>query len=285
MLVPNGPPWLVPLLKEEWDAIARAVGPTLLPMLHGRPGFQPIEFGTGHYGTVMPTERPEVVVKVTIDMAEAAFVVAALAIGEFPPGIVRYQHVFHLGDVKHKDIADPEPVWILWRQEARNIGILGAWEKDPESPQQLAAAQLVVTMLFAGRRIHDADGAQFATAPMWVAENEQVMAWAKRTAQVRRLRNSENVAAHIDKYEDARATALALTYFRAAAAALAKSPVASALGTAFGFYYDHGIVLADVHLGNIGKVGKDLVITDPGHAVFLTRKWDSAQIPDLQREP
>ena len=46
---------------------------------------------------------------------------------------------------------------------------------------------------------------------------------------------------------------------------------------AMGWYAKHGILLGDVHLGNIGKVKRDgdyiWVITDPGEAVFIDDRY------------
>ena len=51
------------------------------------------------------------------------------------------------------------------------------------------------------------------------------------------------------------------------------------IGQAFSYFFDHGILLADVHYNNLGKIhprSDDFdqtelywAITDPGHAVFV----------------
>jgi hypothetical protein len=62
------------------------------------------------------------------------------------------------------------------------------------------------------------------------------------------------------------------------------NPVVSSVGMAMDFYLDEGIVLADVHLNNIGKVQEEdydglvTAITDPGHAVFLNADFDGLTI-------
>ena len=65
---------------------------------------------------------------------------------------------------------------------------------------------------------------------------------------------------------------------------------ASEVGAALGFYLNEGILLADVHRQNIGQVTRAdsdygpqtyTVITDPGHAVPLDRKWANVQVPEL----
>jgi hypothetical protein len=59
------------------------------------------------------------------------------------------------------------------------------------------------------------------------------------------------------------------------------------IGQAFDFYLDEGILLADVHLGNVGEIRPpdhtswELGITDPGHMVPLDPKWLQVTIPQL----
>ena len=55
------------------------------------------------------------------------------------------------------------------------------------------------------------------------------------------------------------------------------------LGDALGHYLDKGILLADVHGHNVGKVERTpgWVITDPGHAVGLEARWDAVTVPRL----
>lgn len=67
----------------------------------------------------------------------------------------------------------------------------------------------------------------------------------------------------------------------AAALRLCRISLESMTGTAYGYtvaeallhYLEHGMLLADVHLQNMGHVMRDgvetLVITDPGHSVLM----------------
>jgi hypothetical protein len=55
-------------------------------------------------------------------------------------------------------------------------------------------------------------------------------------------------------------------------------------GEALLFYYYHGLLLADVHLNNIGRSFEDpnyWVISDPGHAVALSNRWATVSVPEL----
>ena len=60
---------------------------------------------------------------------------------------------------------------------------------------------------------------------------------------------------------------------------MANTHAGSLIGEALGYYLEEGMLLADVHLGNIGEAVPegydcwDLVITDPGHMVRFDPKW------------
>ncbi len=61
------------------------------------------------------------------------------------------------------------------------------------------------------------------------------------------------------------------------------------IGRALGYYLQNGLLMADVHGNNVGKVerhdeiydGTVEVITDPGHAVPLIERWDSVQVQEI----
>jgi hypothetical protein len=58
----------------------------------------------------------------------------------------------------------------------------------------------------------------------------------------------------------------------------------SSVGAALCELIEQGIVLADVHLNNVGLVRRndtDWTITDPGHAVFLDPKYEDVEIEVL----
>jgi hypothetical protein len=62
------------------------------------------------------------------------------------------------------------------------------------------------------------------------------------------------------------------------------------VGRALDYCLDRGVLLCDVHGNNVGKIECDPEeypgdlswgITDPGHAVFLTRQWAELTVPEL----
>jgi hypothetical protein len=73
---------------------------------------------------------------------------------------------------------------------------------------------------------------------------------------------------------------------------MASEPVLDRVGQALSYYLERGLLLTDVHAGNIGKITRDgcevNVITDPGHATDLLHldeetalEWKNCVIPEL----
>lgn len=89
------------------------------------------------------------------------------------------------------------------------------------------------------------------------------------------LDERENVVVRSTDYKGAQRVALGLRACEAVAELSANEPEGYLVGQALGYYLDHDLLLADVHINNIGEVERDgyreplLVITDPGHAVSL----------------
>ena len=119
-------PWVDNALYALMPTLRRKVPAEWLPVLHpawatvgGKPSI--VEYGCGHYGCVAPTNVPGVVFKMTTDTSEAAFVAKAIKLHNTgtPAGIVQYYKV-----VGTKLSHDNNPIFLLWRSEAFNIGSL-----------------------------------------------------------------------------------------------------------------------------------------------------------------
>ena len=129
-------------------------------------------------------------------------------------------------------------------------------------------------------------------AALYVRETSLKPTWAKRYAEAKRAEQwaRNNVIWEDGLPSEARGMYPAFTRYstthRLAAALriceicfelMEHTNYAPDVGSALGFYLDNGILLADVHMQNIGRVKRDegyglegrIVITDPGHAVFL----------------
>src|SRR5688572_6335160 len=92
-------PWVDRTLKSVWGPLALATDPAWMPRAKiGKRSVSVEEYGCGHYGCVMPTAGvPGVVVKITTDPTEAAFITAALQLGQDEySGLVRYVAIYQL---------------------------------------------------------------------------------------------------------------------------------------------------------------------------------------------
>lgn len=290
---PN-PAWVNSALGKSWEEIEDLVGHELMPKLSGGAGTRkpvPVEYGTGHYGTVMPTNTPGIVCKVTSDATEGAFVAAALSLPEWPPGLIRYQRIASLPG-KHRD----RPLFILWRQEAHDVGKIISWDPRNRHPEEAEAIALLMNvkdaahaareMLKRGASL-DAAGAEEQFAYEWAGERiEMLERWAPMPPKKRGV--AHEVPASI---RGAQRLAVMLRFFHLGCEMLEyNNALTTSIGDALGFYFDRGIMMADVHLQNIGRYDHDnfgtgadgvIGITDPGHAVFLDSRYDGVTIDPI----
>lgn len=262
---PNAEAWVNRILKANWARLASRVSPKIMPrtaVIAGR--FYIEDYGCGHYGCVAPTATPGIVFKITTDGSEASFVAHALKIGHFPEGIVRYTKIYKVADASHRG----RPVYMLWREEAYDIGQLG----DQEALDRLHDFKIWA---------HDArERLRRAESPTkLLLEAKGLENWAYREVG---LDDAEITIKHAagrgrpSGLRGAYAVAWDLRACELVAEMMADEPGAYLIGQAFEFYMQEGILLADVHRNNVGKVAredydsKQWVITDPGHMMPLT---------------
>lgn len=289
---PN-PPWSNEILTSQWDQILAAGGPDLMPRhTKARTRIKAEEFGTGSYGVVMPTMTPGVVMKLTSDADEAAFVKWIVEHPEFAkdlPGLIPYFKIVPLYDTAYRrDINPPikksgRDVFVIWRAEAEKVGKAfdGRGGKSYEDRIQAdafvrldkfkAAAHLIkITLdrskvagagakaLVAMERHHgEIDFELLDRRGMYTHEWLKTVtpSWLKGVDKVARL----------------------LEVCRVTAEMMSSEPCATEVGQVLlDLLEDHGILLADVHANNVGMYippenynSPIRVITDPGHAVFL----------------
>lgn len=293
----QNPPWVDRILRDQWFDLTEVIDRQRLPVPGEKFSFE--ELGCGHYGCVMSTQQDDLVFKVTTDASEAAFVAAALTLREWPPGMVRYYQILELPK-KYKK----RRVFVLWRQEAENVGEF--------------ANTYVLTGEPASRYV-DRYGKHSVLEYLKNSRQWQVTA-AKMRDQMKRSKDPaaflERTRAEADRawrlYADDRAFKLGPSLYgdprmkmiayghkgplafelrrillEQLAVEMAHTHAGSLIGEALGYYLEEGMLLADVHLGNIGEVVPegyedwDLVITDPGHMVPLDPKWLNVEIQML----
>ena len=292
MLAKANPPWANKLLKDNWRTILREVKD---PMWMPRPATRDsagkpktfVELGCGHYGCVFSTLEPGIVFKISTDPSEAEFIKAAMKIGDWPAGIVRYHAVLEVEGMRRN-----RPVFVVWREEAFDVGNVSRPASLPDGlgddPRSRAEWY----------RYHSA----YRNAAGFVREASTRRTWPARLTEARSAAAQEwawNNAAWEDglpllignqaprpprflSYPASRKIAGAIRICQIAFELMEHTNYAPDVGAALGFYFDHGILIADVHRGNIGRVRRDdgygreerIVITDPGHAVFLGGEGD-----------
>ena len=270
-------PWVDRNLKSAWSRIAAQVPEEWMPELEPGKKFSVEEYGCGHYGCVTPTGMSDIVFKMTSDVTEARFVVMAK---ELPPteGLVEYYDIFALEGVTHRR----RPVFVLWREAAKDIGLLFP----------------VSTYPGAHIEAYGYDHYHIRNIKEGVRDLDLYLRWVrdardKITKQLKRKPREEVLPALWDAFERAPADAdprhyrgiprigIALRKCWDLAMSIANTDVVYPIGVALGHYLDEGILLADVHLNNIGRDIQDneLIITDPGHAVEFHPKW--TKLPEV----
>lgn len=278
MLDGPAPAWTVRFLTEHWNTIVKGSMPAWMPVeLEGstprRRSFDSL--GCGHYGCVFRTHTPGLVMKISSDQSEAIFVKAAVKLGDWPDGIVRYQAILDLPG-SHRN----RPVSIIWREEAYEIGVISSpqFEKNPRAAQEVQRYHSAY--MNAARVVRE-----MSTKPNWPkmlveAKRFEEWAWNHVIWEDGERRTTSGTASGLAfmRYRGGQRLAAALRICAICFEMWENTDSRSEIGAALGFYLDHGILLADVHYNNMGKVTREVpgwgeqvydVITDPGHAVFL----------------
>lgn len=275
MLGEVGPAWVLRFLTDNWPQIEAGALPGWMPveMAGSGPRRRLVDvFGCGHYGCVMPTHQPGVVFKVSSDASEAEFVRWAVKLNNWPTGIVRYHAILELpGAFRGR------PVSVIWREEATDVGAA--------TPVRNPGAAREFAQYHAAYRAAAAYVRAASLKPTWPAALAQARSPAVQEwtwGQVTWEDGSPWVGAVLSsapfmKYPLRMRLAAALHICRVAFQMMANTDHATEVGAALEFYLEHGVLLADVHLNNIGTVVRDegygpdriVVITDPGHAVFV----------------
>lgn len=303
----SGTPWVEKSFKTAWDRIAKHVPESWMPQREQRnpaSRIEPkiIEFACGHYGCVMPTNEPGLVCKLTTDVSEAHFIRIAETIETSDRmseelGMVQYKKIFKLEGLHYKG----RPMFVLWRTEAYDVGLLmrfnaGMGYQIPAHAKQLKE-----------RYGYDEYHLRNIKAGEKLLGNFNTIARFARQVLVKRLKDKdaaerEDMLAQIWKaYENADdymdephrapkslALGVSLRQCLTLAQEMGNTDVFYPIGTALSYYLEEGILLADVHMNNIGRDAPyepggnvpHLIITDPGHAAEFNPRW--AQLPGVE---
>jgi hypothetical protein len=272
-------PWSDKILNNAWDRVGTAVPESWLPAREARSRTKFTELGCGNFGCVMPTSDPGVVLKLTSDKSEAQFARIAMEY-DWVPGIVTYHKVVQVADAERRR----RPVYLLWRQAADDVGFLQrsgvAWGNpgdDYDKRMANKAADYLMKLKREGMTVQDKMGRAMKNA---ASPEERVAlmerAWAAymqsgdrhfRAAQEGRTHwrgDGRGVSAIGD------ACVVANDFM----GELINNSVGYAIGEGAQFYLEEQqILLADLHLGNIGKdADGTALIIDPGVAIQVGPK-------------
>lgn len=248
------------------------------------------ELGCGHYGCVIETNEPDVVFKLTTDTSEAAFVAAALTLTEWPAGMVRYYDIFELPETHRK-----RRVFVLWRQEAFNVGeIANAYrggaaaaryaDKYGERSVKEFTSNIRQWQVTAGAMRNQMTRVKEPEVFLESAHAEADRAWAlyaddRAFKMGPSLYGEPRMKMVAYGHKGPLAFELRRIQLEQLAMEMANTHAGYLIGQALGFYLEEGMLLADVHMGNLGEIVPEdhekweLVITDPGHMVPLDTKW------------
>jgi len=241
-LAPN-PPWSDKLLKRYASAIKERWGEWAVPAQK--------EYGCGYYGCVFPTNKESYVVKITTDETEAKLIATFLHPDfEVPSGIVQYEDMFVVSEKRLK-----RHVFFILRQSADKVG-------------NVPLTSMYTKLLYAFknhaallRQILKRNSALIPSEAQFIAARNYKLTWDVDNYGLLRVPKWA-------KGKDA------VAYHFAACKQLAEEMYQTealySVGAALDSLLDQDIVLADVHMGNIGyDSGGEIIITDPGHPVFL----------------
>lgn len=280
------PPWVTKAVSANFPTIQQGVADkSMLPLVdRGSKGTYKLRnvFGCGHFGCVAETGNPDVVFKITSDPAEATFVASSIAMKDETFGVVRYYAITQLlGSLRGR------PIWAIWREAAFDVGeVLGYAAKKPsdgyERRSQAEAFRRIMSFKLVGNLLRETIAR--ARSPEETLQ-KGFDAWKRNRFEIEDVDHlihgeydspgRDGISMARRRYKGFEIVGWCLEALQVVSQMMANEPFAAEVGSALEFYLDRGIVLADVHSGNIGRVNREdyttpvVVITDPGHMIAL----------------
>lgn len=295
--VPN-PPWVNRMLSANWAKLVARVGERRMPVEtnDSTPRRRAVgEFGCGVYGCVIPTHEPLVVLKVTTDPFEAHFIGAAMSLGHWPDGIVRYHDIVRLpGRFRGRQ------AYAAWRDEAFEMGTLGRIiEAEKDHYEKRLYEEMRDTL-----RILKGVSDEFKKTYERMGVERVYAELAQMGPQADKMIGADQIDDMVMElrlrwgalprsmfkalgYRGMQRLALLLRTCELVIERLRDNAKGYLVGEALGYYLDQGMLLADMHPGNVGQVErKDYskrpwAIVDPGHALPLDARFDEVEVDVL----
>lgn len=289
-------PWTDKFVTANWD--------TLLAAVQGRDDWMPLiraegkrgkvtldaPLGCGTYGCVYATpatdaaEQPTVC-KVSSDLSEAGFVRLTLQwlqkepIELLPVGIVRYYAILDLPGTHRR-----RPISVIWREAADDVGRHDRGKDDYERRLYQEFSNYHEAYLTAARYVREQ-----AMKPTWTQHLEQAAGYAHwagnnviwedgidwQRSSWRRKPADAFFFMKRSMVEQRLASAIRICQI--AFELMGSTNYAHHVGEALDFCLQRGVLLADVHLNNIGSVYReDFGGAHPGHH----RSWPCDRDPE-----
>ncbi len=261
------------ILADNWDLMEERVGSKLMPKKARRGPHAHRTLGCGWWGCVYETGKRKVVLKVTEDASEAAFVLMVrkqFGPTWWPEGFVQYQDVVQLR-------GKGEPTFALWRERAYNVG---ATERSYRSlPAKYRRRWSVDELGF----FYDALEGYGGSASMISDEVAQYYTRKRRLFLLRKFQREVAGGTTPDRLDSSLRFHWNNSVLSAEDMTL-ESP-GKLIGASLSELGRRFIVLVDVGYGNIGDCPRGssfgLVVTDPGGAVALHPDLLEVKVPLL----
>jgi len=277
-------PWVDRHLRQTWAILQQEIDPDLLPLELPQRAFSVEELGCGYFGCVMPTANPGVVVKLTTDESEAWFAYVAMQLAArdgWPPGVVRYHNVLKLQGRSHRR----RPLYLLWRDTAWHVGFLRGQFHDALYRNLQEYDRWTALVLHKMRRKGSDSGELLAEAARY---EERV--WTDVAEHLRFKGDLIQVGLSASpSRQHGYDVAVAVRACATIAQFMANTYGNDTLGTALEYYIDSGLLICDLHAGNVGMIRiadyDELQpgITDPGLTVPVDLKWLDVRLPESIR--
>jgi hypothetical protein len=197
-------------------------------------------------------------------------------------GLVRYEKIFELEGQEHKK----RPLFVLWREEAYDVGfmkaVFGMWGGATEASKSYDAYEmrsmregdkLLTKFLELAHIVRETMIRAFKSSAAKAPEEREVV-YQRLLDQLWNSFENSDLDRDPRFYKGVPRAGIALRQCYGLAQEIANTYLVDQIGSVLGDYIDEGILLADVHLANIGKNAEgQAIITDPGHAVAVHPKW------------
>lgn len=255
-----GLPWPPPSTARRWlenqrEELTRWVGEDRLPVRGEDP------FGCGAWGCVWPTKTPEIAFKLTLDAHEARFVECAKKLEGWPIGISKHFACDYIKESYYQ-----RTVWALWRERAISMDRTHQWNDGETEHGKRFRFSLEGFCNFSLAALPSLEHSKIVLSnkPIDLPTKHEIMEASKTSFGARNL---------CRRHRGERRVAFALKIARMFAEEERAYGFAPTVPDALLWYLDRGIVLADVHEGNIGLIDRNGIptpaIIDPGHVGVL----------------